>query len=124
MYEIVKGLWLGDVNDAACDADLDKNGIGVIAYAEGVETRRVEVEDDRNDVGKMTEALPAVVEFVDSRLKQGVSVLVHCRQGRQYLMRSRSLSVKDAIKVVKAGKRDAFFPFVNFQESLSRFTVR
>ena len=68
-----------------------------------------------------------MVDLIDNHLKNGI-VVVHCLAGRQrsaaviasYLIKFHGKSVNESIDFVKSKKRDAFFPHVNFMDTISR----
>ncbi len=130
MYEIVPGLYLSNYPDAQkvpydffvvnCTADLP--------LVRSKYSTRISVNDDlrQESTDRMTHALPYIVRYIDDYVKKGVPVLVHCAAGQQrsaavvaaYLMKTKGMTVDEAVAYVKSKKPDAFTPAVNFRESL------
>jgi len=89
---------------------------------------RIAVEDV--DYADLLIHLPSACRFIDSALKSGGIVLVHCGQGLNrsaavvvaYLMWSRRISVTQALEVVR-GARDQIWVTGGFHEQLVLFEV-
>ena len=132
MVEIIKNLYLcswSDAQDLAptldnllivnCTKDLRALTVG---------TYRVAIDDHHKheDTLKLNEQILAVTKKIDNHLASG-PVIVHCLAGRQrsaavvasYLMIYHHLDVPGVIDFIKSKKRDAFFPEINFIETLN-----
>lgn len=92
---------------------------------------KVAVEDNcrQKEITKLTSHLPHIVEVIHEVLCQNNAVLVHCRLGRQrsatvvaaYLMRTKGITMTDAIQHIQRLNPAAFQPEANFQRSLEMF---
>lgn len=83
------------------------------------------------EINKMTCQLPLMISLMRDTIKKNRSVLVYCRMGRQrsaivvaaYLLTiGIANSPEEAIAIVKARKKYAFSPCVNFFDSLVAFS--
>ena len=136
MTEIIKGLYLCSWEDAKrivptlrnllvinCTKDLDNLIDNVY---------RINIDDRQNpeDTLELNNVINEVVDLIDNHLKTG-NVVVHCLAGRQrsaavvasYLIKFHGKSVNESIDFVKSKKRDAFFPFINFMDTINRNLV-
>jgi protein-tyrosine phosphatase len=142
--EIVPHVFLGDAKTAA-DANHVLPDVALVVnctnhlpfsseWPSDVQHIRIRAEDhtdhqDQIDIlhGWTPELFDTIVDVV----RQGRSVLVHCQTGRQrsaatiaaLLVYAHGYSVKDAVTFIGSRKRDAFFPFVNFQPALDAFVA-
>jgi predicted protein tyrosine phosphatase len=138
--EVNPRLYLGDAKAAlSCECHqrhgfmLVVNCTTNIPFIDGVENAthvRVPVEDNGNveEIEKLEQKLPEIVNVIDKHLTQGHKVLVHCHMGRQrsaavvaaYLMYKHSWTPDEAISYLRSKKPDAFFPAPNFVSALRR----
>ena len=133
MYYIIPQLYLSNFVEARsapsgmfiinCSKDLPMVGPGI----------RLPVDDDlsKEAMQTMAQALPKIVNMIESVRANGQSVLVHCRAGQQrsaavvtaYLM-SQGMCKQDAIEFVRTKKPDAFLWGVNFDPVLENFSQK
>ena len=132
MVEIIKNLYLcswSDAQDLAptldnllivnCTKDLRSLTAG---------TYRIAIDDHHKheDTLKLNEQILEVTEKIHNHLASG-PVIVHCLAGRQrsaavvasYLMIYLDMDIEQAIIFIKSKKREAFFPEINFIETLN-----
>lgn len=145
MTEVRRGLYLGNHADSRDMQTILLRRIGLVlnvteewprfsGFARGIREIKYNVKDDleRSSLLLMQSFLPHAVDAIDRSLHNGVPVLVHCHAGVQrsacvvaaYLMYSEGLSVADAVYEVRKKRPIAFFPRVNFLESLEAFGKR
>lgn len=138
-------LWIGDRDDSIdrkwlqdkkitcvfnCTPDL------IFRQEAGVtEQYRLSLHDDKDDIPKMTKRLPATVKKLVAARQKGHNILVHCRAGQQrsaclvagYLLYMTTIQGKcwittqDAVNFIKARRKEAFLPQVNFRKSLMAY---
>lgn len=99
----------------------------------GVKTIRIPVDDhgEIDDTIAMNNHIDNAIEFINATLQQGITVVVHCRAGRQrsatviaaYLIRYHGYSLENVIEFMKSKKREVFFPQVNFMETLKLIEI-
>jgi dual specificity MAP kinase phosphatase len=132
------GLWIGSEGDSQDPAFMAKNNIGLVVNASktipfldqtNVEKYRVPVDDTPRDNAVMYSHFPVAVVTIDSVLRRGKGVLVHCRAGMQrsatvvaaYLMYKYGLSAKDAMAAIKGTKTETFWPVPTFKVALLKY---
>ena len=142
--EIVKGLWIGNM-DAATDYNFfKKHNISAVvnctpdvpaAFAKyGVNYLRVNLNDSlkQQDIEKMINYLPKAISFIyQKREIEGKNVLVHCHAGMQrsaaitaaYISKIYGISINDAINLILKKRPVAFHngTCVNFSQALLHF---
>ena len=140
MHEIIPNLWLGDCHDAHdivqltahniktiinCTNDIEMvQGTCIACWRFGVD----DIDDEKEHM-KLLEFLSDIMGIICDAHEINQPVLVHCKMGRQrsacvvaaYLMWGEDMSKETAIAIIKTKKRDAFFPEVNFDDTLSMF---
>lgn len=137
MYEIINNLFLSAYHTIDCDFDSTTiSSAFIVNCTKDLEMLngnniRIAVDDDMSDeaINGMLEALPNVIQLIDDNLKNNKKVIVHCLAGRQrsatviaaYLMSKHGYSLQDAIEYIRTKKRDAFFPSVNFMNTLKKY---
>ena len=103
-------------------------------YHEDTTNIRIPVDDlpdDRNRKIMLTHWTNDLFDSVLNHIMSGQNVLVHCQMGRQrsaatiaaFLMKN-DMSMEDAIKHIRAKKREAFFPAINFKQALVDFRTK
>jgi hypothetical protein len=138
MSLIRKNLYLGDFRDSRNTAFLIGRGIGLVINATEewppfagtlkICEIKYSVRDDLQpgSIRVMREFIPHAVAQIETSLRSGVPVLVHCHAGMQrsacivaaYLMKSEGLTAAGAVTAVRARRSVAFLPGVNFWEAL------
>jgi protein-tyrosine phosphatase len=132
MVEIIKNLYLCSWSDAQDLAPTLDNLLIVNCTRDLREltrnTYRVAIDDHHKheDTLKLNENIIEVTEKIHNHLASG-PVIVHCLAGRQrsaavvasYLMLYHFLDVTQSINFIKSKKREAFFPEINFIETLN-----
>lgn len=108
MNEIVPRLWLGDASDSI-QSSAPKNIICLMHEAMPQNPRGIWMPLFRNDISARRSQLDATARLIDSYLKEGESVLVHCAGGIDraplivawYLHRFQNMTLDEAYKIVK-----------------------
>lgn len=135
MHEVVPGLYLASFIEAQtlaldahyvflnCTKDLPMLGPGI----------RVPVSDDLQPESMqiLYKSFPSSVQWINSKLKKGNAVVVHCAAGQQrsaatvaaYLMWSSGYTIDRAVEYLRKVKSDAFFRGVNFRQSLDQWSL-
>jgi Dual specificity phosphatase, catalytic domain len=131
MDEVIPNLYLSGFGDVSrsdeifivnCTKDLPmKSCIGM----------RIDVDDDGNEVSfnKMFDMLPYAVDTIESELRKGNKVVVHCLAGQQrsptvvaaYLMKYHYMKMEQAVAYVRKRRKEAFFWSINFLPTLTRY---
>ena len=140
--EIVKGLWLGDMESAESDAFFKINNIKAVINCtpdvpnkyKGVDYMKINIDDSlkKVDIDKMTQVLPSAVEFIrQKRDREGKNVLVHCHAGMQrsaaivaaYLCNCYNMCLDHCVAHIMEQRPVAFHhgKHINFSDSLFRF---
>lgn len=138
MYEIIPGLYLSSFKDAS-ESELLSTAFVVNCTKDlkmlSTKSRRVAIDDNGNprEISALfTEfANGTVLGEIDTALKAGTPVIVHCLAGQQrspavicgYMLRYSRKSVEDAILHIRSKKPDAMFWKVNFQDTLERYAM-
>jgi protein-tyrosine phosphatase len=134
MYEVIPGLYLASFIQARelaldshyvfmnCTKDLPMLGPGV----------RIPVNDDLRpeSIQTLYSAFPDAVKWIDSKIKKGNMVVVHCAAGQQrsaavlaaWLMWKFGYSVDMAVEYLRSVKPDAFLTGVNFRPALEQWS--
>jgi hypothetical protein len=133
--QVMENLWLGNKDDAENVDWLKKNGIHAVFnctknvdFAPGVKQYRFPIDDDENDVEKMTHEAPKVVKRILREMERG-PVLVHCVEGRQrspavvaLTMWIKKQGTGGAIRrELKKLRPIVFTPRATFEDSLQRW---
>ncbi|CAA7260027.1 unnamed protein product [Cyclocybe aegerita] len=132
-------LFLGNIMAARSTRSLTENRITHIVSVctdhipaelpeAGICHMRIGVEDV--DYADLLIHLPSACRFIDTALRSGGAVLVHCVQGisrsaavvAAYMMWSRRLNATQALEVVRHA-RDQIWPNPGFQEQLVLFEL-
>lgn len=133
--EIVPFLFLGNELDSQqMKVDMVVNCTKSIPFTDHIENTlkiRIAVEDNGHpeEITKLYTILKngEIIRSIESYLKSGKTVLVHCKMGQQrsaatvaaFIMYSMKLNPFDAINFVQSKKRDAFFYRPNFLHALN-----
>lgn len=131
-FEILPHLFLGDSNDAIhlsintrCVVNCTKN---LPFYSTDVQQIRIPIDDDGNETRLLSLYwTPELFASIVNHIMQGHDVLIHCQMGRQrsaatvaaFIMSTMYWPLDKTIEHIKNVKRDAFFPTVNFINSLN-----
>lgn len=136
--EIIPGLWIGSARDAQDPSFFKAHNIGMQVNVTpnvpqmnlpGVEYYHIQVYDDTAENGVLLSHFPVVVRAIDSVLKRGKGVLVHCAAGMQrsaatvaaYLMFSQKMSADEAMKYINDRKNETFYPRPTFLKALKKY---
>lgn len=139
--EIIKGVWVGDMNAALDKKFLKKNKIGAVINCtrdvptpfKGIEYLRLKMNDSlqQEDVVRMIHFLPYAVKFLE--MNRHKNVLVHCHAGMQrsativtaYIANKYKVSVDDAINIVLKKRPVAFHhgKHLNFARALNYYSL-
>ncbi len=142
--QIIKGLWIGDMNAAVDKNFFIKYNIGAVINCTPnvpmkfkVKYMHIDIDDSlqQKDINKMIEALPYAISFIHKyRDLEGKNVLVHCHAGMQrsaaivvaYLSHYHKMTLKQAIKHVIRFRPVAFHHGrnVNFEQALLHYTKK
>lgn len=128
-YEIVPHLFLGDARDAGnvenfsmvinCTKD-------VPFYSDTTVNIRIPVNDTPDEAMKIIEHWNGCLDTIAKEIEKGNDVLIHCQMGRQrsaataaaYLIKYHGHDKADAVSHIRNIKREAFFPYINFDTAL------
>jgi predicted protein tyrosine phosphatase len=131
--EIIPHLWLGDHNDAeyvSVDTRVVVNCTKNIPfYSQDTINIRIAIDDIPDDAYELLDAWvnTDLFDTMSDHILQKHNVLVHCQMGRQrsastiaaFLMKTASMSKDESIAFIKRKKREAFFPYANFDKALA-----
>lgn len=143
MQEILPNLYLSTYNQVLLGATAKATATAAIddffqvnctkdlpmVCAEGI---RMAVNDDPRDADTMLAELETVVMKIDEELAKQKKVVVHCLAAVSrspsvvcaYLIWKNRISLNDAIKHVKAIRKEAFLFSMNFRDTLEKFESR
>jgi len=136
--EIIKNLWLGDYISALdinfhkkynisviinCSKDLKFSNDVIYKY-------RVPVSDNlkREEIIRMTDYIKKIIPIINTHIKEGRVVLVHCAAGMQrsaivvlsYLYKYVDNDIGKNIKLMKTKRPIVFTPAMNFKYSICK----
>lgn len=132
MDQILPGLYIGSLREAANLVDLKRHNITLIVnlsdepniFPDDFDYIRIDVDDVATERDKLMAALrdTGTLEHIHEVLAQREAVLVHCHAGISrsstvvvlYLVRYQHMSIKEAIAFVRERHRKAFLLGVNF----------
>ena len=138
--EIIDNLWVGNRVSSTNKEFLIKNNIKLIINCSrhlkftnlpNIVKKRIDVHDDRsmrtNDI--IYENLDNAIDKIEDNLVNGKGVLIHCKAGMQrsativaaYLMKTRNLNKKDAIKLIKSKRIITFLPDAHYDKLLDKY---
>lgn len=138
--EIIPGLWLGNIKAASSLEFFEQQKISCVIncskdipfFNDKCENVRIAVHDnlERDEIKRLYEYFDKATNFIHLRLQANKNILVHCYAGKQrsasiiavYLMKYASLTLYNAIFVIKSKRECAFTPTINFQESLEKYS--
>lgn len=133
MHEIIPNLYLAAYHEVVVDSNTFVVNCTKDLPMKHINGVRISVNDDmsRDALYGMLVALPGIVEEIDTQLKKGRRVVVHCLAGQQrsptviaaYLIGKCSYKLEDAIRYVREKKKDAFFWSINFRDSLEHYVM-
>ena len=117
MFEVINNLYLGSLAQleafTVCDNDVIVNCTKDLSYQRACGAfYRIAVDDDCSPESQqmMFESLVAIIPVLQTALKRGRRVLVHCKQGQQrsacvvaaYLMVASDADVSQAVEYVRS----------------------
>ena len=132
MVEIIKNLYLCSWSEAQCLVRVLDNPL-VINCTKNLDflclnTQRIPINDHREteDTIILNGVIKEVTDMIHVNLTEKTPVVVHCLAGRQrsaaviagYLMKYHEYSLENVIEFIRSKKREAFFPEVNFLDTL------
>ena len=137
LYKIIPHLWLGDVRDIQNIPETVTIVINCTKDIPFYYKNKTNIRIDVNDLGDDTYNIlhywtnTDIFQQISQEINKGNDVLVHCYAGRQrsaatiaaYLVWCRLYTKNDAIAHIRSIKREAFFPYANFDTSLSLYAV-
>lgn len=125
--KIIPNLWLGDLNSAFNDNFLENNNIHLIInttknhpHSNTLDKRikriRVPISNSLASVQLAVSEAKRVKPIIDSYLKQGKGVLIHCKRGKhrsatilaRYLIETTGMSGEQVKKFIKSKRGEAF----------------
>ncbi len=93
-----------------------------------LDTQRIPINDHREqeDTLFLNGVIKEITDMIHNNLTEKTHVVVHCQAGRQrsaaviagYLMKYHGYSLENVIEFIRSKKREAFFPEVNFLDTL------
>ena len=134
--EIVPHLWLGNYKDAehvSLNTKLVINCTRNIPFFSYDATNiRIPIDDisDDGDLLYNVWTTTDLFETITNHILQSHDVLVHCQMGRQrsaatvaaFLMKTQKLSKQEAIELIKSKRKEAFFPQITFDDTLTKLS--
>ena len=138
-HEVIPRLWIGDRIAASDPEFMKRNNITAVfnatkdlPFLESVPRKhRIPVNDDlkEEELANMRKWAPEIVYNVIKEYNTGGGILVHCFAGRQRsaavvamsLMALTRRSADEAMLFIREKRREAFFPFANFQDAIYGF---
>ena len=128
-------LWIGSKRDAYNAATAARRGVGLVVNCTrdrpfkipGVRRVRVPVDDDPSESPVFLQHVAKAVQAIQSTLKNGRGVLVHCYAGisrsasvvAAFLMAQEGLTKAQAMSRIRASKPETFTPRANFGAALT-----
>ena len=137
--EIIPGLWVGGMDDAASYFFIKEKQIDIIINCTtdinfivgelNLEKKRLSIEDEYQDNEKLLKNLEHLVDYIYKSLNRGKNVLVHSKFGKQrapaivaaYFIKYGKVDMHQAIKYVRMKIPTAFNPSINFEYALNQF---
>lgn len=138
--EIVPGLWVGDMDDAASYFFIKEKAIDIIincttdiSFIVGelnLEKKRLSIEDDYKDNEKLLKNLEYLVDYIYRGINKNKNILVHSKFGKQrapavvvaYFIKYGKVDMNQAIKYIRMKIPTAFSPGINFEYALNQFS--
>jgi protein-tyrosine phosphatase len=138
--EIIPGLWIGDMDDAASYFFIKEKKIDIIincttdiSFIVGelnLEKKRLSVEDSYADNEKLYKNMEYLVDYIYNALNKNKNILVHSKFGKQraptivagYFIKYGKVDMHQAIKYIRMKVPTAFVPSVNFEYALNQFS--
>lgn len=139
MHEIDTNLYLGSLMAANNFGILSNAGISTLVSALSKDTpltkhpsiKYYSISIDDTPSSNIAQHVPEAIRFIDSELKQGKKVLIHCAAGISrstsiavaYFMAKYNMNFDEALNKVK-GKRGCAYPNQGFESQLRRLDQR
>jgi len=138
--EIFPNLWIGNISDAGNVEWIEKNIDIVINCTNdipfSVATKsnvRIPVEDDltKSEISKLYKYFDSITTFMDSSLRRGKRILIHCFAGKQrsasivcaFLIRFLELNISSCVALLQTRRSIVFEPACNFHPALLRWEL-
>jgi len=137
--EILKNIYIGDINDAYNIVELKEKGITTVisvvsgiynSYKEdsGIKQIYVEMKDTENE--ELTGKIENVIELLHNEVKNGEKILIHCICGVSrsvsiligYLMKYEDYDFEGALYLIR-NKRTQANPNVGFIKQLKKYEL-
>ena len=127
--EIIPNLYFGDNKNVNvnCIVNCSKD----LSFLGKYKEYNINISDnlEKYEIIKMYEYLNETVEFINDNLINNKSILVYCENGNQksptiiaaYLIKYGNMSYLNAIKSIRSKYNTAFYPSINFENSLAMF---
>lgn len=139
MHEIDTNLYLGSLMAANNFAILSNAGISTLVSALSKDTpltkhpsiKYYSISIDDTPSSNIAQHVPEAIRFIDSELRQGKKVLIHCAAGISrstsiavaYFMAKYNMNFDEALLKIK-GKRGCAYPNQGFESQLRRLDQR
>ena len=138
-HQIIKNLWLGNINTSKNKDFFLKNNIQLVINCSrhidfidlDIEKYRLDVHDNLSNRTHVTilKNIDNIVNLVDKYLKENKGVLIHCHAGMQraatvtacYLMNKYNSTPDEVIKIIRDKRKIAFRPFPNYYDTLNKY---
>lgn len=135
--KIKKNLYICSLDSAYDSKVLKKYKIDIIINCTKLKRKnytklkyyKIPINDDpeSSDINYLKKNYKNIIHFIDSSLKKGKRILVHCYYGYQrspsvvamYIMYKYNMSYKSACKYIKKKRKVCFDKHINFSRALS-----